>query len=224
MRNKINIPSELALVAAIIINSFSLVLMVKSHLGVSTMSSMPVLLNAMVPKISLGNWTIIIQIIYMILMCIYTHRFKKGFIVSFVVSLIYGLFVDFFTVVVFSWPSFESIRIGYFTVGLVGMSLGATLFMKCSLPILPFDLVVREISDYSNLRVKKVKILFDAFNVFLSIILGVVFLNQIVGVGIGTLICVFALGSLIQMFLKLMDEYVIFSPVSRIGKYLVRIS
>ena len=48
---------ELALLAAVIINSFGVVLMLYSGAGISAISSVPYAFSKVLPHISLGTWT-----------------------------------------------------------------------------------------------------------------------------------------------------------------------
>lgn len=52
---------ELALIAAIVINSFSVVLMLYSGSGISAISSVPYAFSEVFTKLSLGTWTYLFQ-------------------------------------------------------------------------------------------------------------------------------------------------------------------
>ena len=52
---------ELALAAAVIINSFGVVLMLYSNSGISAISSVPYAFSLVLPQLSLGTWTYIFQ-------------------------------------------------------------------------------------------------------------------------------------------------------------------
>ena len=52
---------ELALMAAIVINSFSVVLMLYSGSGISAISSVPYAFSEVFKELSLGTWTYIFQ-------------------------------------------------------------------------------------------------------------------------------------------------------------------
>ena len=52
---------ELALAAAVLINSFGVVLMLYSGAGISAISSVPFAFSEVFTKISLGTWTYLLQ-------------------------------------------------------------------------------------------------------------------------------------------------------------------
>ena len=54
---KVTFRGELALIVAILINSFSVVLMLYSDAGISAISSVPYAFSLVFPKLTLGTWT-----------------------------------------------------------------------------------------------------------------------------------------------------------------------
>ena len=58
---KVTFRGELALIVAILINSFSVVLMLYSDAGISAISSVPYAFSLVFPKLTLGTWTYIFQ-------------------------------------------------------------------------------------------------------------------------------------------------------------------
>ena len=58
---KLILRGELALMAAIVINSFSVVLMLYSGSGISAISSVPYAFSEVFKDLSLGTWTYIFQ-------------------------------------------------------------------------------------------------------------------------------------------------------------------
>lgn len=211
-------------VIAMITNSFTLVLMVKSSFGVSTLSSVPLVFSNVFTSLSLGTWTILIQVLYIVLMVMYTRTLKYGYLGSFVVSIVFGLLVDAFTVLTSQWSTELLFRILYFAVGILGMGIGAAFFVLCNLPILPFDLIVRELSNYTKKSVKVVKRSLDVVSVVISISLSLLALGQIVGIGIGTIISIFLMGEIIQKVISYINNGYDVVPKTKIGKILTSIS
>ena len=58
---KKTISGELALLVAVMINSFGVVLMLYSKAGISAISSVPYAFSLAWPKLSLGTWTYLFQ-------------------------------------------------------------------------------------------------------------------------------------------------------------------
>lgn len=67
---------EVALVLAVVINSFGVVLMLYSGSGISAISSVPFAFSEVLPQLSLGTWTYIFQGILVLSLMI----LRKGFV------------------------------------------------------------------------------------------------------------------------------------------------
>ena len=217
-------PCEIALTAALLLNSFNLCLLIRSSFGVSTLSSVPLVLSKILTSISLGTWTTIIQVITILLLILITRQPKVGYIFSILVSIIFGYFVDVETWILAKCPALLQWRMLYFVVGFIGIAFGASLFIKCRLPITPFDLFVRDLSRYSGKNIKIVKTTYDVICVTVTLTLSIAFLHSIVGVGAGTILGVIFTGQMTQYFVKKFDNSFYFSPVTKVGKFLVKIT
>ena len=224
MKQKKELSSELLFIIAMITNSFALVLMIKSGLGISTLSSVPLVVSNIMPILSLGSWTVIIQISYILVLVLFTHKFKYGYLVSFLVAIPFGLLVDGFSAIITPWPNILSLRLIYFTVGMFAMGFGASLFVICKLPILPFDMIVREIADYKKISVKHSKMFIDVMSVIVSVSLSLFFMHHIEGVGVGTVVSVILMGPTIQYFINFISSCYDIQPQSQIGRNLTSIS
>ena len=85
---------ELALAAAVIINSFGVVLMLYSGAGISAISSVPYAFSEVFPKISLGTWTYIFQGLLVLSLMILRKRFIPSYLFSFVVGFAFSELLD----------------------------------------------------------------------------------------------------------------------------------
>ena len=79
---------ELALAAAVIINSFGVVLMLYSNSGISAISSVPYAFSLVLPQLSLGTWTYIFQGLLILSLMILQKKFVWQYLFSFVVGFI----------------------------------------------------------------------------------------------------------------------------------------
>lgn len=224
LENKKLFPCEAALAIAILINSLNLCLLIKSSFGVSTLSSVPLVLSNIFTSISLGTWTTIIQTATVLLLIMITRQPKKGYFFSFLVTIVFGYFVDVETKIMLKWPLLIQWEICYFLVGFIGIAFGASLFIKCRLPITPFDLFVRDLSKYIDKDIKLVKTTYDLICVIVTLTLSLTFLYKIVGVGIGTILGVIFTGQITQFFVRKLDTHYYFMPVTKVGKFLVNIT
>ena len=85
---------ELALIAAVLINSFGVVLMLYSGAGISAISSVPFAFSEVFTKISLGPWTYLFQGLLVLTLMILRKKFVPQYLFSFVVGFAFGEFLD----------------------------------------------------------------------------------------------------------------------------------
>ena len=85
---------ELALLVAVCINSFGVVLMLYSGAGISAISSVPFAFSEVFPKISLGTWTYLFQGLLVLSLMIMRKKFVPSYLFSFVVGFVFGELLD----------------------------------------------------------------------------------------------------------------------------------
>lgn len=85
---------ELALMAAIVINSFSVVLMLYSGSGISAISSVPYAFSEVFKELSLGTWTYIFQGALVLSLMILRRKFVPSYLFSFVAAFTMGKMVS----------------------------------------------------------------------------------------------------------------------------------
>ena len=66
---------ELALLLAVVINSFGVVLMLRSGSGISAISSVPYAFSELFPRVSMGTWTYIFQGLLVLSLMVLRKRF-----------------------------------------------------------------------------------------------------------------------------------------------------
>ena len=82
---------ELALLVAVLINSFGVVLMLHSGAGISAISSVPFAFSEVFTRISLGTWTYLFQGVLVLSLMILRKRFVPQYRFSFGVD---NTFID----------------------------------------------------------------------------------------------------------------------------------
>ena len=107
---------EFALICAVIINSFGVVLMLYSGSGISAISSVPFAFSEVLPVLSLGTWTYIFQGLLVLSLMILRCRFVAQYLGSFVVGFIFGELLDVHEMWIDILPSGLMWRILYFIV------------------------------------------------------------------------------------------------------------
>lgn len=85
---------EVALMIAVLINSFGVVLMLYSGSGISAISSVPYAFSEVFTRLSLGTWTYIFQGLLVLSLMILRKRFVPPYLFSFVVEFVFGELLD----------------------------------------------------------------------------------------------------------------------------------
>ena len=85
---------ELALIFAVCLNSFGVVLMLYSGTGISAISSVPYAFSLVFPKLSLGTWTYLFQGLLVVTLMVLRKRFVPSYLFSFVVGFFFGKLLD----------------------------------------------------------------------------------------------------------------------------------
>ena len=193
---KKQLPGELLLALAMLLNSLAVTLMIKADFGISAISSVPYVFSHAFPVFSWGTWNAVVQCAWLLVTMMAVGKFKPGYLFSFVLAFVFGYLLDMWAGVLghlslgFAW------RLVYFTAGLLIMSFGASCFFLCGTPALPFDTVPRAFVIEKGLSVRKARTGFDLINLALSLAVSLVFVGRIIGIGIGTFVSALLMGTL----------------------------
>lgn len=217
---KIAVHGELALLFAVIINSFGVVLMLYSGAGISTISSVPFAFSEVLPVLSLGTWTYIFQGLLVLSLMIMRKRFVPSYLFSFVVGFVFGKLLDVRELWINILPDNITMRIVYFILSYIILCFGIAISNRCLLPITPTDLFPRELADITKVSYSKIKIGFDVS--CLAVTAGLTFfcLGHLDGLGIGTIVAAFTMGKGVSIAGNLIDRkfgFKIFSVLQKIA-------
>jgi uncharacterized membrane protein YczE len=208
---------ELALMAGITILSLGITLMIKSNFGITPVASLPFVLSKIITLISFGTWNYLLQIISIILLVALTRNIKTGYYLSLFIVIGFGYMLDLFEYLSGYLPVNLPLQVIYYILGFLGVAFGVCILIKSCMPILPFDTFVRDISSHFELSVKWVKTSFDLSCVILAIIFGLIFLGNIEGIGLGTLICALLTGKFVALFGQRLDRRYQFQPAIKLA-------
>ncbi len=198
---------EAALVLAVVINSFGVVLMLYSGSGISAISSVPFAFSEVLPSLTLGTWTYIFQGLLILSLMLMRRRFVPEYLFSFVVGFAFGELLDVHEMWIDVLPDGLAWRAAYFIISYLIISLGIALSNRCRLPIIPTDLFPREVSHISGAGYPKVKIAFDVSCLAVTGALTLVFLGHLDGLGIGTILAAFTMGKAVGLIGDGLDRH-----------------
>ena len=191
---------ELALIAAIVINSFSVVLMLYSGSGISAISSVPYAFSEVFTKLSLGTWTYLFQGALVLSLMILRKKFVPSYLFSFVAGFAFSELLDVNELWIGILPQTIPYRIAYFLISYFLLSIGIALENRCQLPIIPTDLFPRELSEI----IKKLA----TTGLLTGLMLG-----YLDGLGIGTIVAAFTMGKMVAITGNWIDQRVTFVSV-----------
>ena len=197
---------ELALLLAVVVNSFGVVLMLYSGAGISAISSVPFAFSEVLPALSLGTWTYIFQGLLVLSLMVLRRRFVAQYLGSFVVGFVFGELLDVHELWIGVLPNGLWWRVLYFAASYLLISFGIALSNRCRLPIIPTDLFPRELSHILGVGYPKVKIVFDVICLAVTAGMTLLFLGRLDGLGIGTILAAFTTGKSVGLIGDRLDR------------------
>lgn len=210
---KMRFPSELALLIGLVGNSFAIAILNKSNFGLTTTSLFSLVMSKAVPSLSLGTWSYLIQIAMIVGLAIYIRRVKVGYVLSFVLAILFGLLVDLFSFLIAPLPGVLWARLFYYFLGTGILVMGIAFFVRSRLPALPVDTFTRDLTAHLQVPFKRIRTTLDVICFGLSVAVGLLATHGLPGIGIGTVISTLVVGTLAGRLSALLDKTFTFAPL-----------
>ncbi|MCD8020315.1 MAG: DUF6198 family protein [Clostridiales bacterium] len=178
----------------ILLVSLGIVLCKRSNLGISPISSIPFVLEDLLP-LSFGTLTMLFHFVNIALQLILSRQVKNiRILLQIPLAFVFGVVIDWMQ----TWVVFDGTFIAYQVVSLAGSifftALGMVFMIHMDLIQNPPDGFVRQLSHKMNGELGKVKIFYDCFCVALSTVIGLLFLGKAKGLGIATVLSMLLVG------------------------------
>ena len=191
-------------IVSLLINSLGIVLITKSALGTSSISTVPFVLSLYFP-LSFGALTFLMNIAFILAQYLLLGR--QGFPpiqwCQLLINIIFSPAIDLW-MHVFSGVVNPSLPLGllYVLLGSMILAFGICLEVACQLLLVPGEGIVKAIAQKLGWRLGSTKAAFDASLVVVSCILSNVFggLGTFTGLGLGTLISALTVGRFVNLF------------------------
>ena len=202
----------LLLVLGIFIIGHGVALSIRSDLGTSPISSVPYVLNLIVPYITVGTFTILINTL-LVLSQVVLLKGKASFIqlIQLPLAFLYGFFID-----INLWLTRSLVMDNYLMqlitviVSCFVMAFGIFLELKANVGLLPGEGLTLVISRTFNKNFGKTKVAIDSTFVVMAIVFGIVFLGNVQGVREGTVMAALFVGTFTAFYQKrilFIDKY-----------------
>lgn len=209
----------LTMLAGVTFISFGVVFTIKAALGTTAVNSLPFALSCILPRLTIGNCIIVLNIIFVLIQfAVLRRQFHPIQLLQLVISFVNGYITDFA-----KWLMDGLIPTGYAMqwvfclLGLAFVGTGVTLeVVSNEVPTAAEGLAVT-LSKVSKIKFGNCKIIVDCTMVFLALLLSFLFLDTIrsplllvkhlvtenyFGIGIGTLAAAVLVGQIVKLELR----------------------
>ncbi len=187
----------------------------KSAFGLSSIIAPAFILNRKIGFLSVGVCEYIIQGLLLALCCVLIGKFKGKFIATICNILFYGACFDIVNSLLSPIVPVTIIsRIVVAAIGTLITGFAIALMLRTYIPPSAYEIFVKEVAEAKNIEVSKMKLIFDASMLFITIVLMFALLGgfYIDILGPLTVIAAFLNSVLIKFFGQIIDKYCDFSP------------
>ena len=174
----------------------------KSALGISPNNAVPFVLAGNFPQITTGDWVSIVFSLFVLLQWLILGKdFKWYYIFQFVISFIFGRFVNWS---VFLVPNISGIflQITYIILSTFLIALGIILYLAPNIMSMPAEGVAQALAKRTKKPLSACKMAFDVFLTLTALLLSFIFFGEIREIGVGTIILAFGVGYVIKLLNK----------------------
>lgn len=197
MKNKI-VYRYLIFGIGLFLNAFGVAFITKASLGTTPIAAVPYTLSLIMPKLTFGNATIIVSMILILAQVLILRKKAKfiDIILQIPISFLFGYIIDFSM-----WILSESyvLKMLSLLLGCVIIAFGAYFEVVADVTMLPADGFSRAIVKVTNKEFGTIKLITDSSQAAIALLLGLVFLQKIVGVREGTIIGALLIGNIIKV-------------------------
>ena len=145
--------------------------------------------------VTFGTWVMISQGIF--LLCNALLLKKRPQFESVFTMVLWGLLADFWLEIIFADLHFVLVtpvlRWSFFLLGVLLIGIGVGIYLTSELPRMPYDGMMVALSEKFHVNLMVSRTILELFFIFLGVLVGGI-------VGVGTIVIVLCIGSIIQFF------------------------
>lgn len=196
------------LTISLFLMTFGVVLCIKSYLGSSVISSLPLSCSlagneGLMPMMSVGGYTILMNFVFVILqILILRRRFAWVQLFQLLIGFVFGWFID-FNMYLTDWMTCETLMSKAFAqfAGCTVMGIGIAFEVRCGSVTMPGEGITVALSRVTGMAFPKMKMIVDTALVVMAIISSFLFFGrwQWNIIGPGTLFAMLYVGWLIKI-------------------------
>ncbi len=186
--------------------SLGVVLNAKTGLGVSAINSIPYVIST-ITGTTLGNNTIIVYVIYIIIQFILIGKNVKWIVLlQLPCTILFGKYTDFFNQRILIEPTSLYVSFLLLAAAIILTALGVVLTINMRIVPNAPDGLVQEFA----IKIKKdfgfAKNVFDIFCILVSLTISLIIERRVIGIGIGTVLSAIFIGRVIALLNKIGKE------------------
>lgn len=192
----------------IILIALGAVLAIKSNLGASPISSLPLAISKVMP-LELGSAAALLFIIYVAIQIVLLKReFKIIQLLQIVFAILFGKLMDLFNIAININVDSIILRITFCMASFFITAVGVMLTITANIvPVAP-DGLTQVIAKKAKIDFGKAKLYFDGTVVILSIAILLICGKNLKGLGIGTILSALCVGRIVTLINKIFKEKV----------------
>lgn len=202
----------------LLFNSFGVAYITKASLGTTPIASIPYTLSLIVPKLTIGNFTIIVSMLLILLQVIILKKSANmlDIILQIPISFAFGYIMDFSMWILTGFsPENYVTKLISLLIGCFIIAIGAYLEVVADVTMLPADGLARAIAKKTKKEFGTIKMMTDSSQAVIAVILGLIFLHGLVGVREGTVIGALLIGNIVKMIGRVLKLERIFEGCNR---------
>ena len=191
-------------ILGLILIAFGVALTAKASLGNSPISAIPYSLSLYLTALSFGTWTILFNLLLVVLEVILL--FRKISLVNIAIQIVltftFGLFIDASMFILqFFNPDIYMVKIITVIAGCIILAAGALCELYANISVLPGDGFVMSISIITGVDFGRIRLLSDVIMSTIALVICLATLGNAAGVREGTLISAILIGNIVRFFI-----------------------
>ncbi|MBR3785072.1 MAG: YitT family protein [Firmicutes bacterium] len=210
MKNKQLWKNYLLLAVGLSILALGVAFSIKGALGTSPISSLPYVLSLMIPSLTVGNLTIMMHIVMILLQILLLRKdFEWMQLMQLPVAFFFGYLTDFWV-----WVTNGIAVSSYFGqwtacgIGILLVGIGVSFEVKAGVVVLAGEGLILALCKVLDVEFPKMKIINDVTLVSIAAVLSLIFLKGLYGVREGTIAAAVLVGAVAKQSRRIIDNFV----------------
>lgn len=173
-----------------------------ANIGISPISCLPYVLHVTNSFLSVGQYTALMHIGFVLVQIVLLRRnYELYQLLQLGVAVALGLLID-LALMVFSFlqPTHYVEQLALFAVSVILVGFGMFLEVKAEVLMVAGEGMVKAIASVTQKEFGKIKVLCDSLLVLISLIIGLVFSQKVIGIREGTILAALLVGLSIRFF------------------------